>query len=49
MLKFFGNENCVKRCLLPHDQNKSEALRGSSGVGACAVMRTLWYEQEYLL
>ena len=39
MLKFFANEDRVKRCLLPHDQNKSEAKQGSSGARACAVMR----------
>ena len=38
MLKFFANEDRVKRCLLPHDQNKSAASRGSSGARACAVM-----------
>ena len=48
MLNFFANEDCVKRCLFPRNQNESEAYWGSSGARACAVMRSYWYRQEYL-
>ena len=40
ILKLYANENCVKRCLLPRDQDKSEAYRGSFGAGACTLLCT---------